>query len=69
MGFLALDECEGEIRLRADGKTSQVTWPGTAPSTEQRWSAAVTAMRKIYEALGGEMFLDSYRPLSERLGS
>ncbi len=61
MGCLALDACEGEIRLRSDGKTPQVTWPGTAPSTERRWSAAVTAMRSIYEALGGEMFLDSYR--------
>ena len=61
MGCLALDACEGEIRLRSDGKTPQVSWPGTATSTERRWSAAVPAMRKIYEALGGEMFLDSYR--------
>jgi choline dehydrogenase-like flavoprotein len=61
MGCLALDSCEGEIRLRADGKTAQVAWAGTAAATERRWSAAVDAMRRIYEALGGEMFLDSYR--------
>jgi choline dehydrogenase-like flavoprotein len=61
MGCLALDACEGEIRLRADGKTAQVGWAGTAASTERRWSAAVDVMRRIYEALDGEMFLDSYR--------
>jgi choline dehydrogenase-like flavoprotein len=61
MGCLALDACEGKIRLRADGRTAEAVWPDTAPSTERRWNAAVEAMRKIYAALGGEMFLDSYR--------
>jgi cholesterol oxidase len=61
MGCLALDACEGEIRLRSDGRSAQVAWAGTAASTERRWSAALEAMRSIYDALGGEMFLDSYR--------
>ncbi len=61
MGCLALDACEGEIRLSANGQSTEVTWRQTAPSTERRWNAAVTAMRSIYEALGGEMYLDGYR--------
>lgn len=60
MGCLALDRCEGEIRLGA-GDAAVVSWPGTHPETERRWSAAARTMRQIYEKLGGEMFLDSYR--------
>ncbi len=59
MGCLALDRCEGEIRLRGDSVA--VSWPTTHPETERRWSAAVGAMRAIYEQLGGEMYLDGYR--------
>ncbi len=60
MGCLALDEGEGEIVLGA-ADDLQVRWSETHPSTERRWSAAADAMRRIYEALGGEMFLDGYR--------
>lgn len=61
MGCLALDSCEGEIRLRSDDHTPQVSWRGTDLATERRWRAAVETMQSIYQALGGEMFLDSYR--------
>lgn len=60
MGCLALDACEGEIRLGA-GDRVEVSWRETDPATEARWSAAVDAMRRIYQALGGELFLDGYR--------
>lgn len=60
MGCLALDEGEGEIVLGA-ADDLQVRWEETHPNTERRWSAAADAMRRIYEALGGEMFLDGYR--------
>ena len=60
MGCLALDECEGEIRL-GSGDRAEVRWRETDPATEARWSAAVDAMRRIYRALGGELFLDGYR--------
>ncbi len=59
MGCLALDACEGEIGLSGD--RVQVRWRETSARTEARWSAAVDAMRRIYEALGGELFLDNYR--------
>src|SRR6185503_13838913 len=39
----------------------EVRWGETDAATEARWSTAVEAMRRIYEALGGEMFLDQYR--------
>lgn len=61
MGCLALDESEGRIELGRDGRTPEVRWPDTHPATEARWSAAVDAMHGIYRALGGEMFLDTYR--------
>lgn len=61
MGCLALDACEGEIRLSANEQATEVTWRETDPSTEARWGAAVTTMRKIYEALGGQLYLDGYR--------
>ncbi len=61
MGCLALDACEGEIRLSANEQTTEVSWRETDSTTEARWGAAVTTMRKIYEALGGEMYLDGYR--------
>ncbi len=61
MGCLALDESEGRIELGPDGRTPVVRWPDTHPATERRWSAAVDAMRRIYAALGGELFLDGYR--------
>jgi choline dehydrogenase-like flavoprotein len=60
MGCLALDACEGEVAL-GPGGTVQLAWPRTASETEERWSVAVERMRRIYEALGGEMFLDGYR--------
>ncbi len=60
MGCLALDACEGEIAL-GDGGAAIVRWRETDPTTEARWKAAADAMRRIYEALGGEMFLDGYR--------
>lgn len=61
MGCLALDGCEGEVRLGRGGNGVEVAWQSTAASTERRWSAAIDAMRRIYESLGGEMFLDGYR--------
>ena len=60
MGCLALDECEGEIVADGDAP-AEVRWPVTHPSTEARWSEAFTQMRRIYEALGGEIFADTYR--------
>jgi len=60
MGCLALDDCEGEIRLDAHGR-STVVWPSTHEVTARRWATAVETMRRIYEALDGEMFLDVYR--------
>lgn len=60
MGCLALDRCEGEIRLGTNGRT-EVAWPATHPETEARWRVAVDAMRRIYESLDGEMYLDNYR--------
>lgn len=59
MGCLALDACEGEIRLKND--RAEVVWASTDPATETRWRAATDAMQKIYRALGGEMYLDGYR--------
>lgn len=61
MGCLALDACEGEVRLPERGPKLEVVWRDTTAATEKRWSAAAEVMRRIYEALGGEMFLDSYR--------
>jgi cholesterol oxidase len=61
MGCLALDACEGEITLSRSGTGCDVSWRETSPTTEARWKAAVSAMRRIYEALGGEMYLDGYR--------
>jgi choline dehydrogenase-like flavoprotein len=61
MGCLTLDQCEGQVRLASDGETGTVEWNDTDPATELRWNAAVDTMRRIYEALGGEMFLDGYR--------
>jgi cholesterol oxidase len=61
MGCLALDACEGEIALSADGERYQVSWRTTDAATETRWNAAVSAMHSIYQALGGEMYLDVYR--------
>lgn len=59
MGCLALDACEGEI-LAEDDRV-RVQWRETSERTEARWSAALDAMRRIYDALGGEIFLDNYR--------
>ena len=61
MGCLALDRCEGEVRLGSGAGRYEVAWRETDASTEARWSAAVKTMRQIYQALGGEMFLDAYR--------
>ena len=61
MGCLAIDACEGEISLARSGLGCDVSWRETSSVTERRWSAAVNAMRSIYEALGGEMYLDGYR--------
>ena len=61
MGCLALDACEGEVRLRSGGPGYEVRWNETSAETEARWGAAVATMRSMYEALGGEMFLDAYR--------
>ena len=60
MGCLCLDACEGEIRLDSQDRPT-VRWAATSEQTESRWSAAVKAMSDIYAALGGEMYLDSYR--------
>lgn len=60
MGCLALDASEGEVRLGTNGAL-QVRWQQTDPATEDRWDLAVDTMRRIYEALGGEMYLDNYR--------
>lgn len=60
MGCLALDDSEGAIELGRDERI-EVRWRQTSAETETRWSAAVDAMRRIYESLGGEMFLDGYR--------
>jgi enediyne biosynthesis protein E9 len=61
MGCLALDDSEGEIRVAKNGSTYEVRWGQTSARTEATWSRAVSTMRNIYEALGGEMFLDAYR--------
>ena len=61
MGCLAFDACEGEIRLSPNEQATEVTWRETDAATEKRWSAAVTSMRRIYEALGGHLYLDGYR--------
>jgi len=61
MGCLAIDQCEGEITLARSGTGCDVSWRETSALTEQRWSAACNTMRRIYEALGGEMYLDDYR--------
>ena len=61
MGCLAIDACEGEISLSRSAASCDVSWRETSATTEQRWTAAVNAMRSIYEALGGEMYLDGYR--------
>ena len=61
MGCLAIDACEGEISRARSGTGCDVSWRETSATTEKRWSAAVNAMRRIYEALGGEMYLDGYR--------
>ncbi len=61
MGCLALDEGEGEIYLGTDRNAIHVRWRDTHPETERRWSAAISAMQRIYRALGGEMYLDAYR--------
>lgn len=60
MGCLALDDGEGLIELDAAERIT-VQWRETSRETESRWSAAVDTMRRIYEALGGEMFADGYR--------
>jgi choline dehydrogenase-like flavoprotein len=60
MGCLALDRCEGEIALVGAG-AYEVRWRATDDATETRWNAALDAMRRIYQALGGEMYLDAYR--------
>lgn len=59
MGCLSFDESEGEIDV-VDGQTV-VRWRSTDPATEARWKTATDVMRRIYEALGGEMYLDDYR--------
>ncbi|GAC1365017.1 MAG: hypothetical protein NVSMB47_16470 [Polyangiales bacterium] len=60
MGCLALDDGEGEIEVRDDA-TTRLAWRTTSATTEARWTAALVAMRGIYEALGGELYLDAYR--------
>lgn len=60
MGCLALDDGEGLIEIDAADRTS-VKWRETSAETEARWSAALDSMRRIYEALGGELFADGYR--------
>lgn len=60
MGCLGLDDSEGLVELDAADRIC-VKWRETSAETEARWSAAVDAMRRIYESLGGEMFADGYR--------
>ncbi len=60
MGCLAIDACEGEVIVRDDDSLG-VQWRVTTDATEARWTAAVDTMRSIYRALGGEIFLDTYR--------
>ena len=57
---LALDDGEGAIALGKNDR-AEVRWRETSRATEQRWVTATEKMRAIYEALGGEMFLDGYR--------
>ncbi len=59
MGCLALDDGEGEVIVGRLG--TEVRWRETSFATNARWSAAFSAMQKIYAALGGEMYLDAYR--------
>ena len=59
MGCLAFDACEGEVYLQGD--VPRVSWRETTRETEARWSKAVETMGRIYSALGGEMYLDTYR--------
>lgn len=59
MGCLALDDCEGEVAVTKRG--TEVRWRETSAATHARWSAAFDVMRRIYESLGGEIFLDAYR--------
>lgn len=59
MGCLAFDDGEGEVVLGRLG--TEVRWRETSDATSARWSVAFDAMRKIYVALGGEVYLDSYR--------
>jgi choline dehydrogenase-like flavoprotein len=61
VGCLAFDAGEGEIRPAAAGTGATVHWRETDAATDRRWRAAVDAMRRIFEALGGEMYLDGYR--------
>jgi choline dehydrogenase-like flavoprotein len=61
MGCLALDSSEGEVRLGPGGASFEVVWEDTHHETEQRWAEALKVMGSIYEALGGELYLDSYR--------
>ncbi|MFO0726350.1 MAG: GMC oxidoreductase [Myxococcota bacterium] len=60
MGCLAFDDGEGRVVLSPAGDP-EVRWDATAPETERRWSKALDRMQQIYEALGGEVFLDNYR--------
>jgi cholesterol oxidase len=59
MGCLALDDGEGQVVVGKRG--TEVRWRETSASTHARWSSAFDAMRRIYDSLGGEVFLDAYR--------
>jgi choline dehydrogenase-like flavoprotein len=61
MAALALDRCEGQASVDWLTGKVKVEWPTTHPDTEQRWGVAVTKMRAIYNALGGEILTDAYR--------
>lgn len=76
MLVLGIDQAEGRVALRGANLplglakseivrnnlvVPSVEWPKTHPKTEQMWATAVTAARKIYEALDGEILADTYR--------
>jgi choline dehydrogenase-like flavoprotein len=63
MVCLGLDRCEGEVKKvpTLTGTSISVEWKRTHPDTEAMWTKATQAMRKIMNALDGELLTDAYR--------
>jgi enediyne biosynthesis protein E9 len=63
MVCLGLDRCEGEVTKvpSLTGTSIAVRWNETHPETERMWTKAFQAMRKIVNALDGELLTDAYR--------